>query len=79
MDQGNNERQLKRVLENLENIAVNMKRPKNEVSDICGAVEDMLGLLLGHMEDREPRFTNLRSNVLKVGSFYGGTKINEPD
>lgn len=39
----------------------------------------MVESLLNNMGDRDPRFTKLKDNLLKVGSFYGGTKIKELD
>ena len=70
---------LSRFLETLEEAEIKIKRPEREITDICEAIEEMIVSLLKNMGDMDPRFANLKDNLLKVGSFYGGTKIKEPD
>ena len=66
-------------LETIEEAEVKIKRPEREIADICAAIEEMIENLLQNMKDRDPRFAVPKDNLLKVGSFYGGTKIKEPD
>ena len=50
------------------------------IPDLLGFLEILEEtVLLKNMGDRDPRFANLKDNLLKVGSFYSGTKIKEPD
>ena len=76
---GGTNTQLIQFLKLIEDNNVKFKRSHQEVADICKAVEEMLEHLLMKMGEKDRRFQNLRHNIIKVGSFYGGTKIKEPD
>ena len=58
---------------------IKSNRTDREIEDIREAVEEMVEKLLIEMGKNEPRFKNLKDNLLKVGSFYSKAKIGEPD
>ena len=70
---------LQEFLESIEQKHVEMKRPAEEIDDICSAVEEMVHKTLLKMGEDITRFKDLNHYLLKVGSFYGKTKIQEPN
>jgi hypothetical protein len=51
--------------------------PESVLVDIQSAVEEDIGRLLRAVGDLDPRFKH--TTLIKVGSFYEGTKLNRPD
>ena len=56
-----------------------MRRPVEEIDDIRSAVEEMVHKTLLKMGEDVTRFKDINHDLLKVGSFYGKTKIKDPD
>ena len=70
---------LQEFLESTEQKHVEMKRQAEEIDDIHSAVEEMVHKTLFKMGEDEYRFKDINHDLLKVGSFYGKTKIKDPD
>ena len=70
---------LQEFLESIEQEHVVIKRPAEEIDDIRSAIEEMVHNILIKMGEEDPRFKDINQDLLKVGSFYGKTKIKEPD